>query len=262
MSKNITFANLLKKYLLVFPKRSGGLFFFLVFLLLTGCMTNSYRDFYTSFEQPLDKFQKATGRVRLIEIRDFAEVIKWEAKGYCVLGHSKFNGKWNTRALAVDCAEENGASIVLVFFRNTDMKYDEKTYYIPTTETTYHHGSVYTPYAGSAYFSGTSTTYGSRPLTIGYIDATWDQEAIYLAPLKKIPEFGIDFDRPVNIPGVDKGPIKVRVVYHNTPAERQGIRSGDIVKKINGIQFKSRNELNQFLRTNFKIVSVEVEHAN
>ena len=112
------------------------------------------------------------------------------------------------------------------------------------------------------YFSGTSTTYGSRPLTIGYIDATWDQEAIYLAPLKKIREFGIDFDRPVNIPGVDKGPIKVRVVYHNTPAERQGIHSGDIVKKINGIEFKSRNELNQFLRTNSEIVSVEVEHAN
>jgi len=224
-------------------------------------MTNEYVKFYQPYGVPKDVWQPRKERVRLVEISNSEDVYSWEAKGYCVLGISSFQGKWRTRALAVDCAKKNGASIVLVSSKHLETQAVSQTFYMPTQNTTYHQGTVYT-LGGSATYSGTSTTPGVVPMTLNYEIERWEQTAVYLAPFRNKPRFGISFSTQPNTPGVQDETVRVRVVFDGSPAAKQGIRAGDVVRTVNGKKITKRSDIFPYTNGSDVIETMEVEHGN
>ncbi|MCQ2402682.1 MAG: PDZ domain-containing protein [Lentisphaeria bacterium] len=226
--------------------------------VLCSCATNNYRDFYTSLEQPDETWvRNGQNEPDLIEVEDMSILPLWEAKGFCVLGISAFNGLWQNRAGAIQLAREIGASHVLFSSAFTERKEQERLKFIPIVNSTYHTGYVHTPYGGGNY-SGISTNVSSTPVVVKETLDFWNQNAVYLAPLAKIPSFGVAFDSVPNVPGAVDGPVRIRVVYDGTPAQRQGLKTGDVVVKVNGVDIPDHRALLVVLGASPEIVSVEV----
>lgn len=228
-------------------------------IFVSSCTSNYYEDFYSSYEQPIEKCDvlKKTSP-QIVEIEDLSMLPEWEAKGYCVLGKSEFEGKWQSRAWAVDHAQKIGASHILTYFQNTYMKLQNTPMSVPVANTTYHTGNIYTPNHNISY-SGTSTSYQLANFAVPEIYATWKQIAIFLTPIKNRPAFGVEFDEASRIPGATDSPVKIRLVYNNSIAEKNGIKIGDEVVSINGIRIKNHKELKKFL-SNEEIKIIEVRH--
>jgi len=228
-------------------------------IFVSSCTSNYYENFYSSYEQPIEKCDvlKKTSP-QIVEIEDLSTISEWEAKGYCVLGKSEFEGKWQSRAWAIDHAKKIGASHILTYFQNTYMKLQNTSMSIPVANTTYHTGNIYTPNHNISY-SGTSTSYQPANFAVPEIYATWKQTAIFLTPIKNIPAFGVEFDEASRIPGATDSPVKIRLVYNNSIAEKNGIKIGDEVISINGTRIRNHKELKNFL-PNKEIKMIEVLH--
>ena len=240
-------------------KYSSYSVFLAITMVLCSCASNSYRLSYASNDIPSELWNRSMDKPILVEITDFSQVAEWEAEGYCVLGQSIFNGNWLSRAWAMDFAKEIGASHILVHFKNTELKEQQTTVYVPIATPTYHYGYVYTPH-GSARYSGTDITTSVVPVTSSEIVAKWEQTAIFLAKLKQIPSYGVEFDTPPNIPGQKDGEVKVRVVYRGSSAEKQGILVGDVLLRINGVDIPNHAALDKFFKTNSNIERIETKH--
>lgn len=235
--------------------------FIVSFILLSGCSSNSYMDFYTSYEQPQEKclLDYQIKNPTLHEINDFSEVIDYESHGYCVLGKSEFNGSFHSRIFAIDNAKKIGASKVLVLSKLKKSEVVNTSVILPTVDFSYTRGNVYTP-NGSASFNSTTTEFKETQYNFKEIKANWDQIAIYLAPLAEKPKFGVDFDEVPNTPNAVDNPVKIRVVYKGSKAEKQGIKVGDTVNMINGKKISSHEDLYNLLRDTKEIKSIGCKH--
>ena len=156
---------------------------FLVFI--SGCSnTNKYQTYYGDYGNMApsgENKNKASSNPKLIDTFDLKEkVAQYEAKGYVVLGVSSFDGEWESRTKAIDHAKAIGATLVVVQSSLTGQIAQQYTISVPTANTAYHSGSVYTSYGSSATYFGQSTTYGSQQFRGSYSLGQYQQVAVFL----------------------------------------------------------------------------------
>ena len=131
---------------------------------------------------------------------------------------------------------------------------------VPTSQTTYHHGTVYGSYGNYANFHGSSTTYGSTPVTINYQNTYYQQTAYFFGKRKNKNSYGVYFQLPENIPGNTDKKIRISIVVANSQAAQRGIKPGDVVISINGKSIKTNEDVIPFMNGTEKIESIEVKH--
>ena len=230
-------------------------------LLLSGCVTNNYASFHSSNTKKLPYVERCRVKYPLIdELFDLSEVQEWRNKGYEVIGTSSFHGLWTPRTKAIDVARKHCAEVVLVYYELEGEREEEETFIVPHHETAFHHGTVY-GYGSSVSYSGYSTSVSYIPVSISYTNRYYAQKAFYLAKRSAINSYGVYFVEPSSIPGraVDES-VVVDIVITGSPAEKAGVKVGDVVVSINDQPINSFEEAKPFMLGQLAISSMEVSH--
>lgn len=172
----------------------------LLISLLSACQSNKYSDYYSVLID--DNYVRIDEPAKLIELADSSQIAKLQATDdYILIGTSSFYDLWVPRIFAVDCAKKYGACMVVLSYQKGETKEDCFTMNVPTSQTTYHWGTIYGSYGRYANFHGSSRTYGSTPVTINYSNTYYNQQAYFFGKRKNKNSFGIYFHLPENIPG-------------------------------------------------------------
>lgn len=157
-------------------------------------------------------------------------------------------------------ARRHCAEVVLVYYELEEEREEEETFVVPHRERTYHHGTIY-GYGSSASYSGYSTSVSYIPVSISYTNRYYSQKAFYLAKRRAINSYGVYFVEPPNIPGrAINEAVVVDIVITGSPAEKAGIKVGDVVVSINGQSINSFEEAKPFMLGQLAISSMEVSH--
>lgn len=162
---------------------------FLVILLSACSSTNRYKTYYGDYGNNVDVVISKKNKLtpKLIDTFDIkGKVSQYEKQGYVVLGVSSFDGEWEARSKAIDFARSLGATVIITQSNLTGNIAQQYTISVPTSNTSYHSGSVYTNYGSSATYTGTTTTYGSQQFSRSYTLGQYEQEAVFL--VKKEPK--------------------------------------------------------------------------
>ena len=231
----------------------------LLLLIETGCQSNKYEEFYSvSTDSDYLRVQEPE---QLIELVEPSQIEKIQATGeYILIGTSSFYDLWVPRIFAINCAKKHGAALVVLSYKRGETKDGSMTINVPTSQTTYHNGTVYGPYGHSANFYGSSTTYRSTPVTINFQNTYYQQSAFFFGKRAHKNSFGVYFNLPENTPGnIDKR-IRVGIVVNKSKAEDLDIKPGDIVVSINGKNINTTNDIIPFMDGTQKIESIEVAH--
>lgn len=237
-----------------------SLAFLLTVTFLTGCQSNNkYEEYYSSLVG--NEYVRSDKPAKMLELADISQIAKIQSSDdYILIGTSTFYDLWVPRVFAIDCAKKYGASLIIVSWQKGETKDESITMNIPTSQTTYHHGTVYGSYGSYVNFHGSSTTYGSRPVTINYQNTYYHQQAYFFAKRKNKNPFGIYFQLPENIPGKTDTNVRAAIVVTNSQAEKQGIKVGDIIKSVNGKLIKSAADIMPFVNGTERIEHIEVVH--
>ena len=240
-------------------KKTAYLLLLFSVLLLVGCQSNKYEEYYSVIVE--NDYLRSEDPVKLVELAEASQIVKLQATDdYILIGTSSFHDLWVPRIFAVDCAKKYGACLVVLSYQKGETKKESTTINVPTAQTTYHRGTFYGPYGNNVDFCGSSTTYGSTPVTINYTNTYYKQQAYFFAQRNNKNSFGVYFQLPKNIPGNTDQNIRVAIVVTNSQAEKQGIKVGDIVKSINGKTIKSVDDILPFMNGSMKIENIEVAH--
>ena len=227
---------------------------------LCSCRSNYYEMNY--IPTPETDFVPADAPPRLMEVASW-DLLKslQEKDGYVVIGTASFYHQWVPRTFALECAEKHRASLVLVSHQPGEEKVKSKIVYMPVATTGYYvYGPAYGPYGGPAGVTWAYTSYGSVPVVVNYAEKYYPQFAYFLAKRKHISSFGVYFLLPENIPGNDRGPVRVAIVVPGSPAAKQGIRPGDRVRMVNSIPIFSRKQILPYANGEKEVRSMEVAH--
>ncbi len=166
-------------------KLSSCIFAIGISLLLNACMNNNYQNSYAKTDITQKDYKISNKLPRIVELTNLNELKKWKSEGYCVIGTSFFYDLWTTRALAIDCAKKNGASVILVYYKFGEAKNNKITIHVPTSNTTYHQGNI-SGSNGMTTYSGTSTSHSLTPLEMIFVDRYYYQYAYFLSMRKNI----------------------------------------------------------------------------
>ncbi|WP_140414263.1 hypothetical protein [Bathymodiolus platifrons methanotrophic gill symbiont] len=157
------------------------LMFVLMTIVLSGCskhyLRNRFATYYGGYGS--NDIQNIPTLVppKLIETHDInGKVSTYKNKNYVVLGVSNFEGEWETRTKSIDLANKIGASVIITQSQKIDDIAHRYSISIPTSNTSYHSGSVST----GIYYTGTSTTYGSREIQGEYTSGEYRQKAVFM----------------------------------------------------------------------------------
>jgi hypothetical protein len=218
----------------------------LIALILTGCVTNPYREYYTDH----------TGGMGVLNNPIFANPQKdptimrggdphddWKnmtRNGYIIIGQSDFNIASASDSDAIIHARNIGADIVLLYINYTDTQSGSMPLTLPDNRTSSSYGSAtaFGP-AGSATVFGSSytTTYGTRTTYIPYNIRRYDYHASFWARANP-PAFGAKFD---DLSDAQRQQIQsnkgaaILTVVNGSPAFQSDILDGDIIRNINGV---------------------------
>lgn len=155
--------------------------------------------------------------------------------GYLMLGVSSFWASDINQNDALKQAKKIHASTVITYCDYKETVSGVAPMTVPTTQTSYHSGSVYGS-GMSANYSGTSTTYGSRTSYMPYSFNRYDYYASFWTK-KKPSRLGVNLqdltDEIRKKIGSNKG-VYVIVVEKGSPAFDSDILSGDVIRRING----------------------------
>ena len=158
------------------------------------------------------------------------------SKGYRSIGVSSFNGESESEQAVINQAKSVGAVLVLVNSKFTESKSITTSLFLPDNQTTYHSGSVNGTY-GSANYSGSSTTYGTKVVPITTEQQRYDQTAVYFVKSTKKLKFGLSMvDLPPELRSKyerNTGAL-IDVVMEESPAFLANILPGDILIEFNG----------------------------
>ena len=208
-----------------------------MFLFLTGCAQNSYKQFYQSYNASSFIHLKDGSKPSIIKSANLDRDVRAALEeGYIAIGESLFNGSIEDYENAVIQAESIGSSLVVVSRKFASEKTINTSMIVPTTTTTYHSGSVYSSGSIGSY-NGTSTSYGSQVIPMSSTQYRYDQTAIFLAkPLVK-PKIGL-YMRDLNEQdksrsGANVG-VLVDIVVKGAPAYEANLVSGDVILSISG----------------------------
>jgi len=211
-----------------------------------GCLTNHYETYYVDTEGAR-KVTSIHGAAPVIVKPTTTEedVLRLMEDGYVASGVSSFYGPYTPMSLAVDTATKHGAALVLLDVRFKEEKQYTSVMYLPSFSTSYNSGTVH---AGGKVgnYSGTTTTTTMNAVPVQKSVEIYTHDAMYFKKADVSKIYGVRYWVPKRLPTdpID-GPIKVKViaVVHGTRAERDGIKRGQIVKSINGVEIKTRKDL-------------------
>lgn len=239
--------------------------------LFCGCLTNYYDQYYVDMEGQKKAPSVCDGRpVQLKVATTEDDVLNLLEDGYFPVGYSSFYGPYTPMALAVDTAEDHGACLVLLDIRFKENKQYTSVMYLPSYSTTYNSGTVNATAFGqggsvNAYgtYSGTSHTTTMNAVPVQRNVEIYNHDAMYFKKANVSNMYGVQWNVPNRLPTekID-APITVRImaVIHGTKAERDGLKRGQIVKKVNDIAIVTRKDIAPFLNGE-KVVKVEAEDA-
>ena len=230
----------------------------LTLLLAAGCATNLYEKHYSTPDGA--EYIRSEEPVKLLELVDPAQIAALQSTGdYVHIGTSSFYGLWHPRTFALECAEKHGAALVVVAWQTGDTKKKAVTYHVATQETAYQPAVMYGPYGEATVFYTPVAVQSSRPVTVNYENTYYHQHAYFFGIRKYREPFGVYFHLPRATPG-KPGEVRVAVVVPGSPAEKQGIKPGDRVKRVNGREINGPNDVRNFLTGKEQIATIEVTH--
>ena len=232
----------------------------LITLFITGCAQSGYKKFYKSYGDaktiPGVVLLKKGEEPKIFGSKDLEKDIRiLRAKRYIPIGHSSFNGGYEDTSNAASQAKRIGATLILVNSKYTNTQTTTSTLFLPDNKTTYQSGSgtantsynsSYSGYLGSsttnAYYSGTSTTYGTKAVPITSHQQRYDQTAVYLVKSTKKLKYGVSFIEltPNQRHSLERNTgIVIDIVMEDTPAFYANVLPGDILIKIDGLLVKN-----------------------
>ena len=254
-------------------KRMKASFLFLIGLglLLVGCCTNRYEKFYVDLAHGSTARGQKDAPVILKTPTTEDEVVAIIENGYEPIGLSAFSGLYTPFSLAVDTAEKHGADLVLL-----DVKYKTtETYtsivYLPSYSTTSTYGTAsataygYNGSMATAYgsYSGSSSTTTMNPMQVQRSVEIYSHDAMFYRKVDVEGRYGVVWYIPKRLPDEPAdAPIKVRImaVFHGSQAEKDGVKHGQFVSKINGVEIRTRNDMRPFIDDR-KVKTLEVVDA-
>lgn len=224
----------------------------------TGCLTNYYEQYYVSSNGNADYDSKTEKeKILLKTVTTENDVLSLLEDGYEPIGYASFTAPYTPLSLVVDTAYKHGADLVLTDIRFKEEKQRTSIMYLPSYSTSYHNGSV-----GGYAYSGKSTTTTMNAVPIVENVSIYMHDAMFFRRINQSNSYGILWHVPKRLPTekIDD-PIVVHVlaVLHGSKAERDGIKRGQIVNRINGRDIKTRQDIAPFLNNEASIVSVEVK---
>lgn len=150
---------------------------------ITACSTaNRFKTYYGDYGNTEAIQVDKSANPKLIETFDLpGKVALYESKNFVVLGVSSFDGEWEARTKAIDLARKIGATVVITQSNYTGSIARQYSISVPTSNTSYHSGTVYSNYGSSATYSGTTTSYGSQQINRSYVIGQYEQEAVFMA---------------------------------------------------------------------------------
>lgn len=225
-----------------------------ILLFLTGCATSGYQQFYRPFVEA-----STVPDVEPLKVEQIPQVFSSDnferdvralrAKNYIPIGQSSFNGRFEDQKNAIAQAKRVGATLVLISSKYTDTQTVSSALILPDNKTTYHSGSAYgsssytNNYGGygtansNAYYSGTSTTYGSQVVPYTTQQRRFDQNAVYLVKTNPKMRFGIilnDLSQEMRTQLQRNTGALAYVVVEKTPAFYSNVMQGDIIIAVDG----------------------------
>ena len=139
----------------------------LLLLAIIGCQSNKYEEYYSVLAD--SDYLLVQEPEMLIELAEPLQIEKILATGeYILIGTSSFYDLWVPRIFAMDCAKKHGAALVVLSYKRGETEDRNMTINVPTSQTTYHHGTVYGSNGNYANFYGSSTSYGTTPVSINF----------------------------------------------------------------------------------------------
>ena len=231
----------------------------LILLILTltvigGCQSG-YKKFYNPYVDP-----KVLPDVELLSSNEEPQVFgsndldrdlrTLRAKRYIVVGYSSFNGGYEDTKNAAAQAKRIGATIVLTNSQYTNTQSSNSALLLPSNQTSYHSGSVY---SGGTYgtYSGTSSTYGTTAVPITTHQRRYDQTAYYLVKSTQKIRFGVSVDdlTPDLRVKVERNTgALINIVIEDTPAFYSNIMVGDILISIDGQLVKNGQHAHELMK--------------
>lgn len=239
-------------------------------LMLTGgCIRNVYRDTFIPSNGVLPE-PEGSGEVtmRMADPDSVRQLVADAmSEGWVVVGQSGFNGMHNPWSKAIDLAKEKGADLIVLCENYSGMGERSAvvldTVYVHTYEfgnvNVWRHGR-YQPRP----YSGFSTAAVTQERQVAIPVRLYDQSAVFMRRDTTIGKFGLVLSykpRTPDVPLSASVDVQVGIVVKNSPAAKQGIRSGQKVTKINGISVKTYADLARALGADEKIVSAETKDA-
>ena len=248
----------------------------IIALLLTatwsGCLTNYYDRYYINTEG-LKQFESIHGDAPVVlkNVTTENDVLDLIEDGYVSVGYSSFHGPYTPLSCAVDTAEKVGAALVLLDIRFKETKQYTSIMFLPSYSTTYTSGSLNLttygqggPVYGYGTYSGSSTTRSMNAVPIQRNTDIYNHDAMFFKKIDTSKLYGVSWFVPKRLPNEQvNAPITVRVlaVYHGSKAESDGIKRGQIVKKVNGVLIKTREDIAPFMNNEIVVREIEVEDA-
>lgn len=239
-------------------------------LLLAGCLTNNYEKFYVDTELER-KVQSIHGKtpVELKTVTTEEDVINLIEEGYISIGYSSFTAPYTPMSLSVDTAEKHGAALVLLDIRFKETQQYTSVMFLPSTTTSYTHGTVTanawgprgTVY-GSGSYSGTTTTTSINAVPVQRSRNIYNHDAMFFKKMDTSNLYGVRFFVPKRLPTEPPDTaisVRILAVLHGTQAEKDGIKRGQIVKTINGKPIVTRGDIAGFIDGSCKISTMGVE---
>lgn len=238
-------------------------------VIFSGCITNNYEKFYTDSEKSRtlrSVHDDAPVILKLVTTEE--DVLRLMEDGYVAVGSSSFASPYCPFSCAVDTAERHGAELVLLDVRFKENKQYTSVMFLPSYSTTYHSGTVSTSAYGSggyAYgtgtYSGTSTTTTMNAVPVQREMSIYNHDAMFFKKIDYGSRYGIVWHVPKRLPtekADSKIIVRVLAVVHGTPAEKNGIKRGQVVKSINGVPITTRKDIAPFIANESIIKEVEV----
>lgn len=235
--------------------------------LLGGCTTSGYQKFYTPYANatslPNPEFLKEGQVPQVLGSDNFQDDVKaLRAKNYVPIGFSSFNGGYEDKENAVAQAKRIGATLVLIGSKYTDTQTTTSALILPDNKTTYHSGSAYgtasysNNYGGygaansNAYYSGTSTTYGTQVVPYTAQQKRYDQNAVYLVKISPKMRFGVvlsDLSPGLREKHQRNTGAVAEVVVEKTPAFYSNILVGDIIIAVDGVNVRDTQHAQELM---------------
>lgn len=239
-----------------------GFYFLYLTALATcsGCLTNYYDKYYVSIaENTSYKFLRGDANVELRVATTEDDVLDLMEQGYVSIGYSSFTAPYTALSMVVDTARKHSASLALTDIRYKETQKYTSVIFLPSTSTSYAYGNV----SNGRTFSATTTTTTMSAVPVQRERQIYSHDVMFFKKVDPANDYGVRLFVPKRLPTEKPDePICVRVlaVLRGSQAERDGIRRGQVVVKVNDVPIGTRKDIAPFLN-GVRVVKMEVADA-